>query len=153
MKDHKLFSLKKIFKEVMKGHFHATNKLDNGETPIIGCGFENRGIEGYFDIPENKIYKNAVTIAGDGQPLTSFFHNYEFGAKDNVIICLPKEELSLSVLYYIIFIINKEKWRFSYGRKCYYRKMNKLKFPLPVNEKGEIDTEYIENNINIDFKR
>ena len=101
MKNYKFYCLKEIFQDVRKGDFHASNKLDEGDIPLIGCGFTNQGVEGFFNLFEDKIYKNAITIAEDGsKPLTAFYHNYEFGAKDNVIVCIPKEDTELSTLYY-----------------------------------------------------
>jgi len=35
--------------------------------------------------------------------------------------------------------LNSQIWRFSYGRKCYLNKADKIQIALPVNEEGEID--------------
>jgi hypothetical protein len=145
--------LKEIFKEVIKGDIHETNILDDGPTPVIGCGFENLGAEGWFDLPSQNVCKNAITITSDGSPLTAFYHSYRFGAKDNVTVCIPYDEMTLQVIYYVISIINNERWRFSYGRKCYYNKMCEQKFFLPINDKGELDIEYIEQNIHVNFEK
>lgn len=148
MKKNKLFSLQEIFEDIRKGYFHASNKLDEGNIALIGCGFLNQGLEGFFDIPKDKIHKNAITITGDGSyPLTAFYHQYPFGAKDNVTVCTPKPDMTLSVLFYLLFIINNERWRFSYGRKCYSGKLKKLKFSLPVDDDGEPDKEYMEKTV------
>lgn len=148
MKKHKFFSLREIFEDVEKGYFHASNKLDEGDIALIGCGFLNQGLEGYFDLPEDKIYENAITITGDGSyPLTAFYHTYSFGAKDNVTVCIPKPDMPFSVLFYILFIINNERWRFSYGRKCYSGKLEKLKFSLPIDNNGKLDKKYMEKTV------
>jgi len=139
----KQFLLKQIFKDVKKGDIHETNILDDGSIPVIGCGFENLGIEGRFDLTDQAIHEKAVTITGDGLPLTAFYHNYKFGAKDNVTVCTAHEKMSLPVIYYIVSIINNERWRFSYGRKCYFNKMCKQKFLLPINDEDEIDIGYV----------
>ncbi len=153
MHSFKRFYLKEIFEDVKRGDIHETNILDDGSIPVIGCGFENLGIEGWFDLSGQEIHKKAVTITGDGSyPLTTFYHEYKFGAKDNVTICVPKEEMSLPVIYYLVSVIDNERWRFSYGRKCYYNKMCEQKFPLPINDQGRIDIEYIEENIKVDFE-
>lgn len=152
MPNFKQFLLKEMFKDVNKGDIHETNILDDGSIPVIGCGFENLGIEGRFDLTDQAIYERAVTITGDGLPLTAFYHKYKFGAKDNVTVCTPHNEMSLPVIYYIVSIINNERWRFSYGRKCYFKKMCEQKFFLPINDKGEINIEYIEQNVKVDFK-
>jgi hypothetical protein len=140
----KLFTLEEIFVLVKKGDIHASNKLVNGDIPLIGCGFLNQGVEGYFDLFPENIHTHSITITGDGSyPLTAFYHPYNFGAKDNVIICQPKKEESIPVIFYILSVINNERWRFSYGRKCYITKMKKLKFALPINGENELDKNYM----------
>jgi type I restriction enzyme M protein len=153
MTGHKPFKLVQIFKDVKKGTIHETNILDEGKIPVVGCGFENRGIEGWFDLPSEDVFENAITITGDGSYLlTMFYHEYPFGAKDNVTICIPKEGTPLSVIYYVAYIINYNRWKFSYGRKCYLRKMLQQEFILPVNDQGDLDTKYIEDKIRINFE-
>lgn len=152
MGKYKLLLLDEIFnRRVYKGDIHESNILDPGNTPLIGCGFENNGVEGYFDIDDATVYKNAISITCDGHPLTAYYHTYEFATKDNVVVCIPPENMSINVIYYILYVINSERWRFSYGRKCYYKKMKKLRFPFPVNNKDDLDTAYIENMIKVDF--
>ena len=80
--------IRDIFK-VKSGDFHATKELDEGSTPLISCGDSDNGCVGYFDIPRNRIYKRAITVAYNGQPLTVKFHPYEFGAKDDVAVLIP----------------------------------------------------------------
>lgn len=149
-----LHPLDKIFQEVVSGDVHASNKLDKGNIPLIGCGFLNQGVEGYFDLSEKMIFKNAITIACDGSyPLTSFYHNYDFSAKDNVVVCIPKSEYPVSVIYYLISVINRERWRFSYGRKCYITKMKEIKFLIPTDKNGEFDIKYVEDNVKVDLEK
>jgi len=134
-----------IFKTPLKtGDFHASSKLDEGKIPLISCSAENEGVEGYFDIPLENTYKNAVTIASDGQPLASFYHYYPFAAKDNVIVGIPKKKYRFTTLIFIVTELNRLRWRFSYGRKCYENKINKIKIFLPTTEDGEIDEDFIE---------
>jgi len=53
---------------------------------------KNGGFEGFFNIDnQDTIYKNLITIASDGMPLTSFYHFYPIAAKDNVLLCKPNK--------------------------------------------------------------
>lgn len=149
----KLLKLKDIFADIRRGDFHASNELDLGKIPLISCSAEDDGIEGYFDLPESRLYKDCVTIASDGAPLTAFYHDYRFGVKDNVIVCIPKETTKLSTIYYALFQINKQRWRFSYGRKFYYNKIDVLSFPFPVTEAGEIDENYLEKAYKVNIEQ
>jgi type I restriction enzyme M protein len=121
----------------------VSGDLDPGTTPLISCKTIENGTEGFFDIEEN-IFENCVTIASDGSwPMSSFYHPYKFATKDNVIICRPNKNLNIKTILFITAQLNSQIWRFSYGRKCYLNKIDKIQVPLPVNAKKEIDFEAI----------
>jgi hypothetical protein len=135
--------LSSLFK-VKSGDFHATKELDVGTTPLISCGESDNGFVGYYDIPRNKIYKRAITVAYNGQPLTTKFHPYKFGAKDDVAILIPSVPLKDTTLLYIAALIDRNKWRYSYGRKCFREKLSNLSLLLPMLSGEKIDEKYIE---------
>lgn len=141
------FPLSTIFEEVKLGDFHVSGNLNAGNIPLISCSAENQGVEGYFNIPEKKTFENAVTIASDGQPLASFYHAYRFAAKDNVLVCIPKKNTPKEVLLYCVAYLNSLRWRFSYGRKCYSNKVDKINVIFPVNKEGEIDIKLIKEKV------
>ena len=135
--------LTELFEEPSTGAYHKSKALDEGKIPLISCTTLNNGAEGYFEIPAENIYKDAITIASDGSPLTSFYHYYPFTAKDNVIIALPKEDYKFTTKLFFTTQLNRLKWRFSYGRKCYQNKVHKIKIFLPFNN-NKLDENYIE---------
>jgi hypothetical protein len=145
-----VFKLKDLF-DIKRGTVHSSSALEVGETPLVSCKADYDGIEGYFDIPKNERFSKAVTIASDGQPLATFYHNYEFGAKDNVLVCISKKGLKLSTIYFIVARLNKQKWRYYYGRKCYLNRVDKVDISLPIKENGEIDQETIEKKFPINI--
>lgn len=133
-----------LFTEPDTGLYHVSAILDAGEIPLISCSTVNNGAEGYFQIPQEHIHKNAITIASDGAPLTSFLHYYPFTAKDNVIIAIPKSAYRFTTMLFFTTQLNRLRWRFSYGRKCYLNKIHKIKIFLPHNKDNKIDEDYIE---------
>ena len=136
---YEIFSLRDLFTYINTGSVHVSGDLDAGKIPLISCKTTENGTEGYFDIREN-IFENCVTIASDGSwPMSSFYHPYKFSAKDNVIVCQPKNNLSLKAILFITAQLNSQIWRFSYGRKCYLNKIEKIQIPLPVIRNNEID--------------
>lgn len=140
----KIFKVNDVFSYINTGSFHVSGDLDAGKVPLISCKTIENGTEGYFDIGEDT-FKNCVTIASDGSwPMSSFYHPYSFQAKDNVIICKPKNGLSLKTVLYITAQLNSQIWRFSYGRKCYLNKLDKIQIPMPVDGAGNIDYGTIE---------
>ena len=48
---------------------------------------------------------------------------------------------------FLTTIINKEKYRFNYGRKWDKELMESSKIKLPINEQGEPDWQWIEDYI------
>jgi len=153
----KRFKLDSIFSQIHIGDFHASSDLNEGKIPLVSCKTEKspeRGIEGYYAIPRNKTYKNVVTITCDGiYATTAFFHPYKIAAKDNVLVCIPKKGIKISTILYAVACINMERWRFSYGRKCYLNKLDTLSVPFPVDKENEIDQDKIEKILSsIHFK-
>jgi len=148
--------LDSIFSKIVNGEYHASSELEEGKIPLVSCKTEktpDHGVEGYFKIPNENIYENCVTITCDGdQPSTAFFHPYRFTAKDNVLVCVPKDDVKLTTLLYAISCLNKERWRFSYGRKCYSNKLDKLTVPFPVDNDGKIEQDKIEKILSNGFK-
>lgn len=133
-----------LFQSPIKtGDYHVSGELDPGTIPLVSCSAENNGFEGKFDVPADNVVKNAITIASDGQPLTSYYHYYSFVAKDNVIIGIPKRDYRFTTMLFFTTQINSLRWRFSYGRKCYLNKIHKIRIFLPVTDRA-IDENYIE---------
>lgn len=141
--NYKEFPITQLFTKIDKGAYHVVSDLDNGKIPLISCVTDNNGIAGCYDIPKEATYYNAITVTSDGSPLCAFYHPYKFNAQDNVMICKPKSTLRLSTLFFIIWQFRGMMWRFSYGRKCYSQKFERIKLFLPVKN-NEIDEDYIE---------
>jgi type I restriction enzyme M protein len=94
--------------------------LDNGEIPLISCGGVGHGLVGYFDIPPEHRYIGCLTIAYDGSwPLLAKFHPYEFGAKNDVAVLIPKEPMRNTTLLYMAAQLNLITWRYRYYHHCY----------------------------------
>ncbi len=146
--------LESIFADITNGDFHASSELEEGNVPLVSCKTEktpDHGVEGYFKIPADKTYENCVTVTCDGdQPSTAMFHPYRIAVKDNVLVCIPKQNIKFTTILYAISCLNKERWRFSYCRKCYANKIDKLTVPFPVNKKGDIDQDMIEKMLTPD---
>jgi type I restriction enzyme M protein len=135
------------FFKVKSGSFHAKKELESGNIPLVSCGDTNNGVIGYYDILGKDIYERAITCAYNGQPLTAKFHPYKFGAKDDVAVLIPQNEMNDITLIYVAAMLNRMQWRYSYGRKCFREKMKLLKLPVPVIEVGDqqsIDEKTIE---------
>lgn len=146
----KMFGLDSIFLSPIKtGDYHVAQKLESGDTPLISSTEQDYGVIGYYSIPESKIYRNVVTIACNGQPLSSFFHPYKIATKDDVLVCIPKPDIDLTLVYYTVAYLNSMKWRFSWARKFYQNKVKKLQIAFPVDSSGQIDREAVKQLVKV----
>jgi len=140
--DLKRFNITELF-TLKRGDFHALDRLNNGSIPTISRVTENNGITGYYEKPDEaeiypKLLITVATTSGD-----AFVQIEDFMATDNVVICKPIKKFRLTTLFFIQLMINKEKWRYSYGRQCYKTKFERTDIFLPVKGK-DIDEEHIE---------
>ena len=145
-----IFPLSSIFSKVNTGDVHSSSSLDNGSMPLLSCKTDkskDHGVEGFFETSDYTIHENGMIITSDGHAGTASFHNHKFIAKDNVLVCIPKEGIYFSTILYAIAYINSQKWRFSYGRKCYENKIDKITIQFPITNDGKIDEDFIKKNL------
>ena len=139
----RIFSLDDLF-DLTQGNYHSLNQLDQGSTPVISCGDTNNGIAGFFDVPSGPLYQDKLTVALNGRPLTAKYHHYRFAAKDDVAVCTPKQQWRLSTVFFIGTVLNRERWRYSYYRKCYMGKLRRFTIMLPAVTDDNLDEDLIE---------
>jgi type I restriction enzyme M protein len=122
---------------VTSGDFHVIRNLDPGNVPVISCGDTNNGLVGYFDIPDDMTYERALTVAYNGSwPLTTKFHPYKFAAKDDVAVLTPLTSMRDTTLFYMAATLDVQKWRYSYGRKCFREKLQQVSILVPMRNKA-----------------
>ena len=123
--------LTELFK-IRSGDYHAISELESGNIPLVSCADTNNGVVGLFDIPDDKTYQNTITVAYNGQPLTTKFHPYKFGTKDDVAVLIPIYAMKSTTLLFIAALLNEYRWKYSYGRKCYREKLQAVTIEIPV---------------------
>jgi hypothetical protein len=122
---------------MVAGDYHNASSLPEGDIPLVSCGDANNGIMGFVDVPTDRVYDHRLTIAFNGMnTLTAKYHPYQFATKDDVAVCEPREPLRLSSEIFIQLMLNRERWRYSYYRKCYMDKLKRFSIPLPVKNGG-----------------
>lgn len=126
-----LFTLK-------SGDYHKAEGLPDGPLPLVSCGNEDNGIVRYCSVPQQRVYRNALTVAYNGAPLTTKYHPYAFAAKDDVAVLLPRRAFGAATLLFVQMMLNRERWRYSYGRKCFREKLSRMYVRLPMKE-GVVD--------------
>jgi hypothetical protein len=140
----KKFQITELF-ELERGHFHAIDRLEKGNYPTISRVSDDNGLVGFYKKPKRaKIFPKGIitisTVTGD-----AFFQSTPFIATDNVVMCIPKKSFRATTLFYIQALLNKVKWRYSYGRQCYKGNFQKTVIELPIKSNSEINEDYVED--------
>lgn len=125
------------------GDYHNASNLPVGATPLVSCGDANNGIMRLVSVPPRYVYDHKLTIAFNGDTLTAKYHPYAFAAKDDVAVCFPRTPLRMSTEIFIQVMLNRERWRYSYYRKCFIEKLRRFEVYLP-HASGSIDENRIE---------
>lgn len=136
------FALGSLF-DLKPGDYHSVSNLAAGEIPVVSCGDLDNGVCGYFQV-ESGVYEHRMTIAFNGSTLSAKYHPYKFAAKDDVAVCTPKQPMRLTTQSLIQVMLRREQWRFSYYRKCYKEKLERVTVQLPVTSDGAVDEDTIE---------
>ena len=127
-----------------RGDFHSLNRLADGEFATVSRTEADNGVVGYYERPDGStLYPPGVitvsTVSGD-----AFVQAEQFIATDNVVVCIPKEQMRRTSSYFIAAMINREKWRYGYGRQPYIGKLSALTIQLPWQE-GRMDEATMED--------
>ena len=131
------FTLDDLF-NLEAGDHHSLSKFGPGRTPVVSCGDRNNGISAYLDV-KKPLYQNVLTIAFNGMnTLVAKYHPYQFAAKDDVALCFPKQEMRLTTKLFVQVMLNRERWRYSFYRKCFLDKLRRFELPMPV-KRGALD--------------
>lgn len=147
----KLFNITNFF-TLERGHFHALDRLKEGNYATISRIAEDNGVVGFFSKPKNaKIFPGGTitvaTTSGD-----AFVQLNEFIATDNIVILIPKINFNVEDLFFIACMINRERWRISYGRQCYKTIFSKTNIFMPVNDNNNLDYEYMRTVVSNSYK-
>lgn len=138
------FDLTGLF-DLERGDFHSLTALAEGEFPTVSHVSTDNGVVGAFERPdEAHVYgRGHITVSTVGGD--AFVQLEDFIVTDNVIVLVPKTELRLTTLFFVAFVLNRQKWRYGYGRQPYKAKLERVKIYLPVAADDQIDEDAIES--------
>lgn len=118
-----------------------------GETPYISSTQLKNGISQWINT-EPTHDANTISVARNGSVGSAFYHPYSYVASpDDVRIFTPKFKMNKYNAIFLITLIEKEKYRYAYGRKFGTKRMKSSKIKLPVNEQEHPDWHFMERYI------
>jgi len=142
-------SLKKIelgtmniekYMDVQLGGNEEIEDLEEGNYPIVSTSEFFNGVTAWKK-PKEFYKPPCITVATDGSTCSTFVQEYPFYAFYKVAILTPKPEIKIDVdaLYYLAYLISREKWRYVYARKFGKGRINMTNIIVPVKKDGTPD--------------
>lgn len=110
--------------------------LDNGDTPFISRTALNNGCDGYVSVEVESITKgNCLTIGAEG--IYCFYQPKDF-ATGNKVYTLRNKNINIYQYMFISTILNKEDYKYNYGRARIKSKLENeiIKLPIKYNSDG-----------------
>lgn len=118
-----------------------------GGTPYISSTQLQNGVSQWVETDASHD-SGAITVARNGSVGSAFFQAQPFlGSPDDIRIFRPKFAMNQYVGIFLSTLIEKEKYRYAYGRKFGTKRMQASKIKLPVIKNGAPDWEFMERYI------
>ena len=115
-----------------------------GPWPYITTQSDNNGVEGYY----NYFTESGGVIVVDSAVLG--FASYQaknFSASDHVEKLIPQMPMSKYAAIFITALLNKQQFRYNYGRKCSQVRLTRQQIKLPADKDGKPNFVLMENYI------
>ena len=144
--DWKYFELQDLF-HITRGRGPRKKDLDGqGGTPVVTSIDSNNGWTGFTAMtpchPGNTIGVNRNGSVGE-----AFYQPTDFCSTEDVHIFNPKFRMNPFIALFLTTLIQKEKYRFGYGRKWGIERMKQTRIRLPVRRNNMPDWGYMEQYI------
>lgn len=146
VKNWKWFRYSEIF-DVQKGKRLTKADMIEGEIPYIGAIDSNNGISAFISNNEHLHSANTISVSYNGSIAEAYYQTEPFWATDDVNVLYPKFNLNINIALFLTTIINREKYRFNYGRKWDKELMKISEIRLPIDNNGDPDWQWIENYV------
>ncbi|MDR3245556.1 MAG: restriction endonuclease subunit S [Prevotellaceae bacterium] len=142
----KKFGLNDLFRIYTSNEENAMNR-QGGATPFISSTKFNNGVSKYVeDAPTQSI--NTITVARNGSVGYAFYQPIPYCASpDDIRIFAPKFQLNKYIAFFLLPIIEKEKFRYEYGRKFGTKRMSTTKIKLPATKDDTPNWQFMEDYV------
>ncbi|MCK6599569.1 MAG: restriction endonuclease subunit S, partial [Bdellovibrionaceae bacterium] len=131
IEDWKEFELSYIFDIYSSKDENLTDSIEVGNVPYISSTQSNNGIASFIS-NEATNENNCLTVARNGSVGSTFYQPLDFCASpDDIRIFKPKFVFNKFIGLFLSVLIEKEKYRYAYGRKFGTTRMKKTIIKLP----------------------
>lgn len=145
------FNVKEIFPIIEKCKCsNATELLEDGnDIAYIGAKKSDNGVMRYVKYDETLVTKgNCIVFIGDGQGSVGYciYQPKDF-IGSTTLVAGYNPHLNQYIAQFLIAILDKERYRYSFGRKYNKAAITSTKIKLPSKSDGSPDWEFMENYI------
>lgn len=141
------FTLKSIFNIYSSRDLTLTENNDEGKTPYISSTQANNGVSAFIETKPSQD-ENTLTVARNGSIGSAFYQPVKYCASpDDIRIFKSIFKFNKYIALFIATVIEKEKYRYAYGRKFGTTRMKTTIIKLPVDSSGSPDWQFMEDYI------
>lgn len=140
------FRYDEIF-DIRKGKRLTKENMTEGNIRYIGAIDSNNGLSSLIGNDSQLHGGNTITVSYNGSIGYAFYQDKVFWATDDVNVLYPKFKLNKYIALFLCTLIEKEQYRFCYGRKWDLEMMKQSLIKLPVTTDATPDWRYIEDYV------
>ena len=116
-------------------------KLGGDElSPYVTTSSANNGVRGEY--PQWTEEGGCLTVDSAVCGYCAYQH-WAFSASDHVEKLLPKFACDPLVALFVVAVVNREQYRYNYGRKCSQTRLRRSRIWLPVDSDGQPDYDFM----------
>ena len=118
------------------------------EINFVARTAENNGISSKVERINNILPQDAglISVAGGGSVLSTFYQDEQFYSGRDLYTLRAKKNIDKYAKLFIITLIKREKYKYSYGRQA-NKTLPNIEIKLPVIKDGSPDYEFMSNYI------
>ena len=132
--------------DIKKGKRILNRDMVDGSTPCVRPVSRNNGVHRFIDVPPNH-GGNVITVNYNGSVGEAFYQPIPIFALDDVNVLYPKFQLTPPIAMFLVTLMRKEQYRYSYGRKWHLERMRDSRIKLPVTDAGAPDWEFMDEYV------
>ena len=124
--------------DVQLGGKDEVEDLHDGTIPVVTTSKSENGVSAWRG--PNVIYPpRVITVATDGSTCSSFVQEFPFYAFYKVAILRPLRKVPVDSLYFISYLLSRERWRYVFARKFGKARISATVLNSPIKEDGTPD--------------
>ena len=115
--------------DISRGVRLTKAEQEPGDIPLVTAGEDNYGINGYISNGKSDIFENVITV---DMFCHAIYRDYKFYCDDNIIVLIPKKEMTLNEKLYYALCISQNKYKFGYGRQLRLSRLDEIQVPADI---------------------